>query len=66
MTLQLVLHLLRNPHGHPEEELREARLAAADAIEAGERMSQAVTKRDLIALGVAADNFDATFTQEEA
>jgi hypothetical protein len=33
MTLQKILHLLRNPYGHTEEELREARLAAADMLE---------------------------------
>jgi len=33
MNLQKVLHLLRNPHGHSEEELRTARLAAADMLE---------------------------------
>lgn len=33
MNLQQVLHLLRNPHGHSEEELREARLKAADMLE---------------------------------
>jgi hypothetical protein len=38
--------------------------AAPDAIEAGERMSQALTKRDLIALGAAADEFDAAFKEK--
>jgi hypothetical protein len=33
MTPQKMLHLLRNPHGHSEEELREARLRAADMVE---------------------------------
>lgn len=29
-----VLHILRNPHGFPEEVVRQARLDAADRIEA--------------------------------
>jgi hypothetical protein len=33
MSPQMVLHLLRNPHGHSEEEMREARLLAADMLE---------------------------------
>lgn len=33
MNLSKVLHLLRNPYGHTEEELREARLTAADTLE---------------------------------
>jgi|DEB0MinimDraft_10_1074344.scaffolds.fasta_scaffold61065_1 hypothetical protein len=30
---RLVLHLLRNPYGHSEEELRAARLLAAELLE---------------------------------
>jgi hypothetical protein len=28
-----ILHILRNPHGHSEDEIRKARLDAADEIE---------------------------------
>ena len=31
-----LLHLLRNPHGHSDDELRAARLQAAEMIEAAE------------------------------
>lgn len=30
----LVIHILRNPHGFDENDVRRARLAAADALEA--------------------------------
>ena len=33
MNLIKVIHLLRNPHGHSELELRAARHAAADMLE---------------------------------
>lgn len=33
MTLTNALHLLRNPWGHPDEAIREARLWAADKLE---------------------------------
>jgi len=37
MTPQLALHVLRNPYGHSDELVRNARLWAADRIEAAER-----------------------------
>jgi hypothetical protein len=33
MTINEILHYLRNPYGHSEELIREARLTAADLIE---------------------------------
>lgn len=36
-ALDGVLHILRNPDGFSEETIREARLQAADALEAAER-----------------------------
>jgi hypothetical protein len=33
MKRDLILHILRNPYGWPEEKVAEARLAAADEIE---------------------------------
>ena len=35
MDVHTILHLLRNPYGYSDELLREARLQAADMIEAG-------------------------------
>ena len=37
MDNTLTLHILRNPYGWSEEQIREARLAAADLIESLER-----------------------------
>lgn len=39
MTMRDILHVLRNPWGKPEGEVRAARLAAADLLEAFEAMS---------------------------
>lgn len=37
MDYGTMMHLLRNPWGHPEEDVRQARLAAADALEKWQR-----------------------------
>ena len=33
LTTNLILHILRNPHGYTEEQCREARLQACEIIE---------------------------------
>jgi len=38
MKLQKILHLLRNPDGHSELEMRAARLAAANMLERHDKL----------------------------
>jgi len=41
MTTNKILHIIRNPYGWSEEEVRQARIAAADLIEQqAKRISQ--------------------------
>ncbi len=38
MSINEILHILRNPYGHVEDEIREARLAACNEIERLQRI----------------------------
>ena len=39
MDTKTIIHIIRNPHGHSEDEVREARQKAADLIEKLERVN---------------------------
>jgi hypothetical protein len=69
MDNTLTLHILRNPYGWSEEQIREARLAAADLIESLERSldfeKQKKRSRGFVGYGLFNDGKLVTCAQQE-